>query len=501
MMAALFQSLPLLTLSTSLVAAVAIFLLREPRRRARTAVNICAATVKLLLIVIMLDGVRQGESFQMSWSVGGGFELLLIADALSLLFMTLSAVLWLATTIYAIGYLEESPYRARFFGFFSLCVAATMGIAMAGNLFTFFVFYELLTLSTYPLVAHRGTPEALRGAGIYLCYTLAGGMLLLAGIVLLESVNGPVSFVAGGSLGDLVQTRPLHAQVAFWLLVAGIGVKAALVPLHGWLPVAMVAPAPVSALLHAVAVVKAGAFGLVRVIFDVYGHSATALLELATPLAWLAAVTIIYASIRALAQTDIKRRLAFSTISQVSYITLGAALGGPVAAIGGLVHLVHQGLMKVTLFFCAGNWAETLDIKRIDQLDGVGRRMPWTGAAFTVGALGMIGVPPVAGFITKWYLGTGAVQIGHYWVVVVLVVSTLLNAAYFLPLLHRIWFRTPADNWKEHMSGLRGETRGMLLWPTVFVALCALLAGLFAAAALSPLDWAELIVLQGYGPW
>ncbi len=500
-MAALFQALPLLTLSTSMVAAVLIFLLREPRQRARTTVNIAAAIVKLLLIAAMLDGIRRGETFEMRWAIGGGFELLLIADALSLLFMTLSALLWLATTVYAIGYLEDSPYRARFFGFFSLCVAATMGIAMAGNLFTFFVFYELLTLSTYPLVAHRGTPDALRGAAIYLCYTLGGGVLLLAGIVLLESVNGPVAFVAGGSLGDLAEMQALHAQVAFWLLVAGIGVKAALVPLHGWLPIAMVAPAPVSALLHAVAVVKAGAFGLVRVIFDVYGHSATVLLQLAEPLAWLAAVTIIYGSLRALMQSDIKKRLAYSTVSQVSYITLGVALGGPVVAVGGLVHLVHQGLMKVTLFFCAGNWAETLGIKRVEDLDGVGQRMPWTGAAFTVGALGMIGVPPVAGFITKWYLGTGAVQVGHYWVIVVLAASTLLNAAYFLPLLHRIWFRKPGGVWQEHFTGLRSETRGMLLWPTVFVAVCALLAGLFAAAAMSPLDWAELIVLQGYGPW
>ncbi len=501
MIASAYQALPLLTLLTSMLASLLIFVLREPRRRARTLVNLAAAILKLLFIAAMLNGVRQGYTFEMVWTVGGSFQLLLIVDALSLLFMTLSAVLWLATTIYAVGYLENSPYRARFFGFFSLCVAATMGIAMAGNLFTFFVFYELLTLSTYPLVAHRGTTEALRGARIYLGYTLGGGVLLLAGIVLLESAVGPVSFVSGGSLPGLAETHPLLARIAFWLLVAGIGVKAALVPLHGWLPVAMVAPAPVSALLHAVAVVKAGAFGLVRVVFDVYGHSTVTLLEVATPLAVLAAVTIIYGSLRALMQSDLKRRLAFSTISQVSYVTLGISLGGPVAAIGGLVHLVHQGLMKVTLFFCAGNWAETLGIKRVQDLDGVGRRMPWTGAAFTVGALGMVGVPPIAGFVTKWYLGTGAVQVGHVWVVAVLAASTLLNAAYFLPLVHRIWFRAPSDAWTERFSGLRGETPGMLLWPTVFVALCALLAGLFAAAALSPLDWTEMIVRRGYGPW
>jgi multicomponent Na+:H+ antiporter subunit D len=493
--------LPLFVLASSFLTGLVIFFIGETKYGLRTILNMTGATLKLVAVAIIFWLTFQGWEFEARFPIALGFDFLIRVDLLSLMFVTLSSVLWFITTIYAIGYLEGSPHRARFFGFFSLCVTASTGIALAGNLVTFFIFYELLTLVTYPLVVHRGTEKSLKAGRTYLWYTITGGTVLFVGVVWMHVIAGPLDFVHTGMLAELGAEHHGSLMVIFAILICGLGVKAALVPLHGWLPVAMVAPAPVSALLHAVAVVKAGAFGLVRVIFDVYGHSATALLELATPLAWLAAVTIIYASIRALAQTDIKRRLAFSTISQVSYITLGAALGGPVAAIGGLVHLVHQGLMKVTLFFCAGNWAETLDIKRIDQLDGVGRRMPWTGAAFTVGALGMIGVPPVAGFITKWYLGTGAVQIGHYWVVVVLVVSTLLNAAYFLPLLHRIWFRTPADNWKEHMSGLRGETRGMLLWPTVFVALCALLAGLFAAAALSPLDWAELIVLQGYGPW
>jgi multicomponent Na+:H+ antiporter subunit D len=498
---ALYAALPLLALSTSLIAALVIFALREPRKRARTIVNVTAAVVKLILVAAMLNGVWRGHAFEVAWSLGAGLEFVLIADALSLLFMTLSAVLWLATTVYAIGYLEGSPYRARFFGFFSLCVAATLGIATAGNLFTFFIFYELLTLSTYPLVAHRGTPEALRGARVYLIYTLGGGAVLLAGIVLLESIGADLAFVAGGSLGLLAQSQDGVLKLAFWLLIAGCGVKAALVPLHGWLPIAMVAPAPVSALLHAVAVVKAGAFGIVRIVLDVFGPETTAALGLATPLAVIAAATILYGSLRALAQSDIKRRLAYSTVSQVSYITLGVALGSPVAAVGGIVHLVHQGLMKVTLFFCAGHWAETLAIKRVDQLDGVGRRMPWTGAAFTIGALGMIGVPPVAGFVSKWYLGTGALHAGHGWVIAVLAGSALLNAAYFLPLVHRIWFLPPQGEWNEQFTGLRAETLRMLLIPTVAVALMALLAGLFAATAWSPLDWAELIVLREYGPW
>jgi multicomponent Na+:H+ antiporter subunit D len=285
------------------------------------------------------------------------------------------------------------------------------------------------------------------------------------------------------------------------LLIAGLGVKAALVPLHGWLPQAMVAPAPVSALLHAVAVVKAGAFGIVRVVYDVFGVEFAAGLGVMQPLAWLAAFTIVYGSIRALFQDDLKRRLAFSTVSQVSYIALGVAIAGPIATIGGIVHLVHQGLMKITLFFCAGNLAETLGVHKISEMNGAGRRMPWTMAAFTVGAFGMIGAPPIAGFISKWYIGLGALNTGQGWVILVLAGSSLLNASYFLPILHRAWFREPPAEWPhEHDFGPR-ETAWALLLPPVITALLALGAGLLASVPFSPLEWARLIARREfYGP-
>jgi multicomponent Na+:H+ antiporter subunit D len=288
--------------------------------------------------------------------------------------------------------------------------------------------------------------------------------------------------------------------VIFALLISGLGVKAALVPLHGWLPVAMVAPAPVSALLHAVAVVKAGAFGIVRVVYDIYGIEFAAKLGLLGPLGAVASFTIVYGSLRALNQDGLKKRLAYSTVSQVSYIALGAAVLGPVATIGGLVHLVHQGLMKITLFFCAGNLAETLGIHYVSEMHGVGRRMPWTMAAFTLGALGMIGVPPLAGFISKWYLGVGGLAAGQNWVILVLVASSLLNAAYFLPILYIAWFEQPKGPWpEEHYRGWL-ETHWMLLLPAVITALLALSAGLLANAPFSPLGWARLIALREYGP-
>ncbi|WP_222708330.1 complex I subunit 5 family protein [Alkalisalibacterium limincola] len=386
-----FASLPLWAVLVSLLASVVIFALGEDRQRTRTAVNLLAAVLKLGLIWVMIEAIRAGQAFEFRLPLLPGLDLVLRADALSLLFMTLSAVLWLLTTIYAIAYLERSPDRARFFGFFSLCVASTMGVATAGNLFTFFIFYELLTLATWPLVAHRGNAASLAGARTYLVYTLSGSSLFLVGLVWLYGIAGSQDFILGGSLAAAATEHPAQLRWVFVLIAVGMGVKAALVPMHGWLPKAMVAPAPVSALLHAVAVVKAGAFGLVRLVEDVYGFDLASSLRLTDALAVAAGFTVVYGSVRALFQSDIKRRLAWSTVSQVSYIALGVSIGGPLALTGGLVHLVHQGLMKITLFFCAGIFAERLGIHRIDELDGVGRRLPWAGAAFSVGALGMIG--------------------------------------------------------------------------------------------------------------
>ncbi|KPQ03210.1 proton-conducting transporter membrane subunit [Marinobacter sp. HL-58] len=490
--------MPLFALMTSLMASLVIFVLPEQGYRLRTAVNLGAALVKLGIVAVMVWGVFHGVDYGLSFTMLPGVEFVLKADALSMMFAGLSAVLWFLTTIYAVGYLEDSPNRSRFFGFFSLCVASTMGIALAGNLFTFFLFYEMLTLATYPLVVHRGTEQALRAGRAYVIYTLTGGAVLLLAIAWLQGLVGDLPFREGGHFGDADPALHGSLILIFVLLIAGLGVKAAIFPLHGWLPQAMVAPAPVSALLHAVAVVKAGAFGIVRVVYDIYGIEASAMLGLLEPLAWLAAFTILYGSARALSQVDLKRRLAFSTVSQVSYIILGICLFGPVGATGGLVHLLHQGIMKITLFFCAGNYAETLGIHRIDEMDGAGRRMPGTSLAFTVGAFGMIGAPPLAGFITKWTMGTGALASNMDWVIGVLVLSSLLNAAYFLPILHRLWFREPRGSWPHERQWGRLETSAWLFWPPMLTAAMTVLVGVLASLPFSPLSWAELVVLRAY---
>jgi len=494
------NSLPVFILLSSLIPGLIIFFLREESRRLRTILNISGALIKLFLVAMLIWGVQQEQMFETRWSLAPGLEFVLHADTLSVLFVTLSSILWLVTTIYAVGYLEGAPHRSRFFGFFSLCVTATIGIALAGNLLTFVVFYELLTLATYPLVAHRGTSDSISGAATYLKYTIVGGAILLLGVIWLQTLTGPFDFVQGGILDSL--PSELHPQLKwiFVLLIVGLGVKAALVPFHGWLPKAMIAPAPVSALLHAVAVVKAGAFGIIRIVYDVYGVEFAYQLGLLTFLGIAAGFTIIYGSIRALSQDSLKKRLAYSTISQVSYIALGASILGPIATIGGVVHLVHQGIMKITLFLAAGNYAETLGVHKVSEMNGVGKRMPGTTLAFTIAALGMIGLPPIAGFVSKWYLGLGAFEADvAEWVLPVLIISSILNAAYFLPIIYRAWFKTKDGEWpQESIQAGALETRATLLWPPVFTACLALAAGVFAGSVFSPLEWAELIAIREY---
>jgi len=314
----------------------------------------------------------------------------------------------------------------------------------------------------------------------------------------MHAVAGPVEFTARGVIAAL-DAPPSTLRAIFALMAAGIGVKAALVPLHGWLPEAMVAPAPVSALLHAVAVVKAGAFGIVRLVYDVYGIESGERLGVLAPLAAVAGVTIVWGSFRALFQDDLKRRLAYSTVSQVSYVVLGTAIVGSISTVGGLVHLVHQGIMKITLFFCAGNLAETLGVHAVSELRGAGRRMPLTMAAFTVAALGMIGLPPFAGFVSKWYLGVGGLEAGQGWVVLVLAASSLLNAAYFMPILRAAWLEPRVEPWPHEVRGRYEAALGLLVPPLVTAAL-VVLAGLFAGSDLSPLGWAKLVVGREYGP-
>lgn len=488
------DALPILTIAVTLAAAAMI--LATPPRLGHLLgpASLMGGAATFGLVVAMGLGVAQGATFETRIAFLPEADLVLQTDALSMLFATLSATLWMVTTVYAVGYLRDGPNRGRFFGAFAVCVSATMGVALAGNLVTFLVFFELLTLATYPLVTHRGDEASIRAGRLYLAYTLGGGAALLTGAVWLHALGAPGAFVVGGALARAPDAlAPWVATALFALLVGGVGVKAALAPAHGWLPTAMVAPAPVSALLHAVAVVKTGAFGIVRIVFDVYGVGYAEGLGVLTLLAALAAATILWGSILALGQDDLKRRLAYSTVSQVSYIALGAALASPMAAVGGIMHLIHQGVMKITLFFCAGAFAEGAGVKTVSAMDGMGARMPWVMGAFTVAALGMIGLPPTAGFITKWHLAGGGAETGQWWVLGVLLASSALNAAYFLPILRRAWFAPPPDG-----AG-RVATPWALAAPPVITAALTLAAALFATSIVSPLGWTRTLVLAEFG--
>jgi len=508
--------LPLIILTVAFSTSILMLVINEKSEKLRTSVNLTSAAINIILIVIMLLGVSQGEVFETRLPLLPDINLVLKADALSLTFVTLSGVLWFFTTIYAVGYFKQGKHRSRFFGFFSLCVFSTLGVALAGNLITFLIFYELLTLATYPLIVHKGNDASLKSGRVYLRYTMIGGAILMIAVVWLKSMAGALDFSTPDILIKASNLDPTILTIIFFMLMIGLGVKAALFPLHGWLPRAMAAPAPVSSLLHAVAVVKAGAFGIIRVVYDVYGIDLASSLGVLHILLVLACFTIIYGSVRAIYQDDIKKRLAYSTVSQVSYITLGIALAGPIAAVGAIMHLVHQGLMKITMFFCAGLLAETHHIYKVSELNGIAKKMPITMTAFTIAIFGMIGIPPIAGFVSKWFLGVGAIESGNVWVIAVLAGSSVLNAIYFLPLVYRAWFMSPdpinkteshaltqhqipyqhiSDHHKPHEieKKSRFEAHWMMLLPPVVTIIVAILAGLFASSQFSALSWSKLI--------
>lgn len=477
-----------------LLVSAATFLLGESRGRARVVVNIGGALVSSAVVITLVVRAYAGEVATSSLAMLPGLELGVEADLLGLLFATVATVLWLVTLVYAFGYMKHEQDRARFFGFFALCIASASGVALSSDLIGFFIFYEVLSLATYPLVVHTGTAEAIAAGRRYLFYAFGGGAALLVGIVWLYSIAGSVPFTPGGALGD-VTGHTVELRVIFALLAGGLGVKAALIGLHRWLPGAMVAPAPVSALLHAVAVVKAGAFGMVRLVNEVYGPELATSLGVARPLAVIAAITILFGSIVALRQDDIKRRLAYSTVAQLSYITLGVALCSPLAAVGAVAHLAHHAVMKITMFFTAGSLAETHHIKRVSQLDGIGRLMPLTLTSFAVAALGLAGIPPFAGFFSKWPLGVGAAESGQVWATLLFVTSGALAVGYLAPLLVRAV--RPSD--KQRAAG--SESDPLLLWPIVTVALLTVAIGLLAGVPGSPLHWAARAVAPSYPGW
>jgi multicomponent Na+:H+ antiporter subunit D len=347
------------------------------------------------------------------------------------------------TSFYSIGYMRSLKEHAqtRYYSCFALALSATMGVAVAANLFTLFVFYEALTFVTYPLVGHNKTAEARAGARKYVIYLLgAAKLFLVAAIILTYNTAGTLEFRKGGVLpAAQLSSRPGLFLMIFALFLFGFA-KNALVPLHGWLPAAMVAPTPVSALLHAVAVVKTGVFSTLRVFFFVFGLDAMRQLGADRLALAAASVTILVGSLLALAQNNLKARLAFSTVSQLSYIILGAALLNPNGVLGGTAHITNHAVSKITLFFCAGSIYVSTHKTEISQMSGLARRMPWTMCAFALSSLSIVGIPLTSGFVSKWYLALGAVDRQSLILLGVLLGSSLLGAAYLGQILYKAYF-------------------------------------------------------------
>ncbi|MFQ6136968.1 MAG: monovalent cation/H+ antiporter subunit D family protein [Candidatus Hydrothermarchaeales archaeon] len=480
----------------SFVCALLILATGEKHRDWREIWSLMAALSKFIIVASLVPLVIKGKIVEyVPFSVvklAPALQLYFRVDAFGMFFAVLSSFLWIVTTIYSIGYMRHlhEHNQTRYFFSFAMCIMATVGIAFAGNLFTLFIFYEILSISAYPLVIHHETEEAMRAGRKYLMYILLGGTTILGSIAMTYVLTGTLNFSEVAILANHgIATKTL--RLLFLTYVIGFGVKSAIMPLHSWLPAAMVAPTPVSALLHAVAVVKAGVFGMVRVIYNVYGVDLIKELGLGLPLAYVVSVTIILASIYALRQDNLKRRLAYSTVSQLSYIVLGAALLSPSATTGAIIHIANQAIMKITLFFCAGAIFVQTGKKNISEMRGIGKSMPLTMGAFAVGAIGMIGFPPMAGFITKWYLVLGALEAGQPFFVIVLLVSAALNAAYFLPPVYDGFFREPDDGKTEY-----DEAPMTLVAPLVVTAILTLILGAFANMPYTPLQLAHTAVKE-----
>lgn len=434
----------LLAVALPLAAAAGIALSRP---RAAEVWTFAAAVAAFLLSASLVPDVLAGAApAARAVDLLPGVPLAFSADGLGLTFGLLASGLWIATSLYSSGYVRAAKVKntRRYFACFAASVGAALGIAYSANLLTFLVFYEVLTIATYPLVSHDESPKAIAAGRRYLAYAISAGLALTIATAWTWSLAGTLDLRPGGIIPASAPEGVRLGLLALFLL--GCGVKAGIMPLHAWLPGAMVAPTPVSALLHAVAVVKAGVFGCLRVVGFVLGPGALEGTIAGPALTATCLATIACASIIAIRQDNLKRRLAYSTIAHLSYMVLGAALLDPTALAGGVMHLVNHGLAKITLFFCAGAIYAVAHVETVSGLSGLARKMPWTFGAFTVAAFGMMGLPGLCGFTGKLLLARGAVETGSYLTLALLLTGSVLSAVYLLPIL-RIGFlgALPAD--------------------------------------------------------
>ena len=454
------SNLPVFVCLASFLAVLPIVLFRK-QPNVREGATILAGVIKLGLVLSMLPGVLGGQVYEFVFlEIVEGVPLVFRIDGLGMLFALVASILWIPTSFYSIGYMRalKEQGQTRFYSYFAISLSATLGVAFAGNLLTLYLFYELLSLATYPLVAHHRDEEARSGGRTYLAYLLGTsiGFVLPAMIYCYFKSGDSLTFTQASNWEGF---SPGEITALSVLFVFGFA-KAGVMPFHSWLPNAMVAPTPVSALLHAVAVVKVGAFCIVRVFTGVFGLELADLFQPAV-ISWIAGVTVLVASLIALTQDNLKRRLAFSTIGQLSYIVLGVSLMNGHGTTGSIMHIATHALGKITLFFCAGAIFVATGKKYVSQLRGLGRRMPFTMAAFLLASCSIIGLPPFAGAWSKWYLILGTLQAEQYAMTVILLVSSLLNVAYLLPVAVRAFYAREDEG--EGLAGIKEAPRACLI--------------------------------------
>ncbi len=463
---------PLLAILVSLLA-VPLIILSGKRPNLRESWTFVAAVLKFLLVLSLLPIILGGRQIEFTIAqVLPDIGISLRVDSIGMIFALVSSFLWIITSAYSIGYMRslKEHSQTRYFCFFAVSLSATIGVAFSANLLTMYLFYEMLSFATYPLVTHHQDPEARSSGRKYLLYIVGSSIgLLLPAMLVIHQLTGSLEFARQGVFSG---NEP-EFLILVLLVVTLFGfAKAGIMPFHSWLPAAMVAPTPVSALLHAVAVVKVGVFCILRVTTGIFGTDLLNMHGHGTVMAVIAAVTIVTASVIALSQDSLKGRLAFSTVSQLSYIVLGAALLTPLGLMGSMLHIAMHAFGKITLFFCAGAIFVSTGVKHISQMAGIGRKMPLTMTAFFIGSLSVIGLPPAGGFLSKWYLVLGTLEADQMVMLFVLLISSVLNAAYFMPIVYQAFFCAPEDS---KFQGPMAEAPIWCLVPLIITAACSII--------------------------
>ncbi len=436
------------------IVAMLIIIILDRHPNIRDSVSVITSIVLFYLVWCLYLIFSSQQNIETQWfELIPGLELAFKIEALGIMFALVASFLWFVTTLYSIGYMRvhNERHQTRFYAYFAIAISSVIAIAFSRNLFTLFIFYEILTLSTYPLVTHAGTQQAKLGGRTYLAILLSTSIVFfLFAIILSWFIAGTLDFTNGGIFPDT--SSPLVLGLLLLLFIFGIG-KSAIMPFHRWLPAAMVAPTPVSALLHAVAVVKAGVFTILKVIIYIFGIDTVNTLVTTQALLYLAGASILLASIVAMKQNNLKARLAYSTISQLGYITLGALLATSTSITASSMHITMHAFAKITLFFCAGAILITTHKTDVDQMHGLGRQMPLTMTAFFIASISIIGLPPTGGSWSKWYLILATIETEQILLMLILMLSSLLNIAYLLPIPMRAFF--PGEKYKSTATKIK----------------------------------------------